>query len=99
MLEKYGEDSSKHPLVDSTTWVELLGSKKRRVFGTMATSSSKVIGHPSHTSISTQEVIKEVVNVAMTSFVDDSLMPMLEPIICFFGGSQAKAAEEDHEDS
>ena len=87
MLEKYGEDYSKHSLVDSTVWADALGSKKRRVFGTMATSFSKVIGL-SHTSISTQ-VIKEAVNVAMTSFIDNRLMPMLEPIISFFGGSQA----------
>ena len=35
MLGKYEEDSSKHPLVDSTVWIEVSGLK-RQVFGTLA---------------------------------------------------------------
>ncbi|RDX96519.1 hypothetical protein CR513_20812, partial [Mucuna pruriens] len=86
MLEKYEENSSMQPLVDYEVWIQVLGSKKRRVFETL---SLEVIG-PSHTSAPIEEVIKEVVNVTMTSFVEKHLMPMLEPIISLLSGSHAK---------
>lgn len=97
MLEKYGEDSSMHPIVDSEVWADVSGHKKKRVLGgrsldidahgSMATSSSDASG-PSRTVVPTNEDIKEAVNKAMSSFVQTQLMPMLEPILSVIGSSQ-----------
>ncbi|TKY59364.1 hypothetical protein E2542_SST16453 [Spatholobus suberectus] len=78
------------------------------IHGIMATTSLEVIGL-SCILAPTQEEIKEVVNVVMTSFVQAQLMPMLEPMLSVIGGSQARnpmlqtpsqdrAVEEDHGD-
>ncbi|KAJ1381361.1 putative transposase, Ptta/En/Spm, plant [Sesbania bispinosa] len=91
MLKKYGEDSSVHPMIDSEVWAEVIGpNKKRRVLGghsldidihgSMATSYSTGTG-PSRIMAPIQEDVKEAVNVAMTSFVQTHLVPMLEPIL------------------
>lgn len=96
MLEKYGEDSSMHPLVDSKVWAEVLGPNKRKAFGgrfdiggTVPPSSSNATG-TSRTLAPTQEDIKEAENAAMTSFVQTQLMTMFAPILSMITGSQAR---------
>ena len=87
MLKKYGEDPSTHPMLDSEAWLDISGSKKKRKIrcssldiGIHGSSSSEVTGS-SFAKAPTKEDIKEAVNVAMSSFVETQLMPILEPIL------------------
>ncbi|CAI8587696.1 unnamed protein product [Vicia faba] len=106
MLEKYGEDSSNHPVFDPKVWAEVSGmNKKRRAYegrsydvdtpGPMPISYPHDIG-PSHTAAPkpTEEYIKEAVNTAMASFVQTQLAPMLQPILSMIGGSIRQALSQ-----
>lgn len=107
MLEKYGEDSSNHPVFDSKVWAEVSGmnKKKRRAYegrsfdvdtpGPMPISYPHDIG-PSRTAAPTptEEYIKEAVNTAMASFVQTQLAPMLQPILSMIGGSIRQALSQ-----
>ncbi|XP_058777026.1 uncharacterized protein LOC131651374 isoform X3 [Vicia villosa] len=105
MLEKYGEDSSNHPVFDSKVWAEVSGmdKKKRRAYegrsydvdtpGPMPISYPQDIG-PSRIAAPTEEYIKEAVNTAMASFVQTQLAPMLQPILSMIGGSIREALSQ-----
>jgi hypothetical protein len=94
MLEKYGEDSSTHPKVDSTVWEEASGpNKKRQTLGGHSldirgsTSFADGIG-PFGIPSTTEEAIQKAVDKAMTSFVQTQLVPMLEPILSMLSSMQ-----------
>ncbi|GAU48222.1 hypothetical protein TSUD_371220 [Trifolium subterraneum] len=85
MLEKYGQDLSTHPIVDSKVWTKSFGYKKARQ--TFVRRSLDLDGSVSASSaeanriVTSEEFIKNTVDRAMTSFVQLQLTPMLEPII------------------
>lgn len=94
MLEKYGEDSSTHPKVDSLVWEEVSGpNKKRRTLGGRSLdirgSTSFADGiDPFEIPARTEEAIQKAVDKAMTSFVQTQLVPMLEPILSILSSMQ-----------
>ncbi|WJX85980.1 hypothetical protein P8452_68351 [Trifolium repens] len=86
MLEKYGEDFSTHPIVDSKVWTKSFGYKKmRQTFVGRSLDLNRSLSASMTTDaniISTsEEFIKKAVDRAMTSFVQSQLVPMLEPIL------------------
>ncbi|KAJ1427915.1 putative transposase, Ptta/En/Spm, plant [Sesbania bispinosa] len=96
MIEKYGDDYARHPIVDPEVWAKVSGSnKKRRFLGghsldiePMLTPPSKVT-EPSRLLGPTQQDIKDAVNAAMTSFVQTQMVPMLH-ILTRIAGSQPR---------
>ncbi|XP_045788293.1 uncharacterized protein LOC123883508 isoform X4 [Trifolium pratense] len=85
MLEKYGEDFSSHPIVDSKVWTKSFGYKKTRntFVGRSLDLNSSVPASSAEANIivTSEEFIKKAVDRAMTSFVQSQLAPMLEPIL------------------
>ncbi|KAK7256381.1 hypothetical protein RIF29_29824 [Crotalaria pallida] len=85
MQEKYGEDTSSHPVVDKEVWAEMSGPNKKRRFlggrsldigvhGSIPSSSANVMG----SFHKVQEDIKEAVNAAISTFVETRLTSVLQ---------------------
>ncbi|KAK2446721.1 hypothetical protein QL285_017489 [Trifolium repens] len=86
MLEKYGEDFSTHPIVDSKVWTKSFGYKKMRQTFVgrsldLNRSQSATMTTDANIISTSEEFIKKAVDRAMTSFVQSQLVPMLEPIL------------------
>ncbi|XP_058741404.1 uncharacterized protein LOC131613779 [Vicia villosa] len=109
ILEKYGEDSSTHPMIDPKVWVKVSGQKKTRhtfmdrSLDVRRTMSAPFVDVTSH-SRTMEEDIKKAVDKAMTSFVQTQLAPMLEPILSLIRSMpkapmQSEVPEKTHGDT
>lgn len=111
MLEKYGDDFSTHPAVDSNLWADTFSHHKTRqtfvgrsldLGGFVSASSAEFTG-PSNILATSEEAIKKAVDKAMSSFVQSQLMPLLEPIISLIQSMHKAPMQgelaEDHMDA